>query len=342
MPGTILDVAKLAQVSKKTVSRVINNEGTVAHETRERVLMAIEKLAYSPNPWAQSLARGKSSLIALVFDDAASSYVMSVLNGLMASSESDTHYGISVLKCNPDDPQNIQSVIKFASHHQADGMIITPPCDGSVELLNGLSELNFPFVLLTPHQRTDRHAWVVANDEQGSYESAQHVISLGHRRIAYIQGNPRHQASWDRLNGYLRAMREHGLPIYDGYVQQGQSWSFEAGVQCTQQILQLNPAPTAIVTGGDEIAAGAIQTAFSMGLRLPDDLSIVGFDDSPLARQLWPPLTTIRQPIHDIAATALHILVEGLIIDKELERHVVIPTELVVRQSTARCPSDAK
>lgn len=340
MPGTILDVAKLAQVSKKTVSRVINNEGTVAPETRERVLTAIETLAYSPNPWAQSLARGKSSLIALVFDDAASSYVMSVLNGLMESTENDSHYGISVLKCNPDDPQNIQSVIKFASHNQADGMVITPPCDGSIELLNGLSALNFPFVLLTPHQRTDNYAWVVADDEQGSYEATEHVIGLGHRRIAYIQGNPRHQASWDRLNGYIRAMREHGLPIHDGYVAQGQSWSFEEGVQCTQQILQIDPRPTAIVTGGDEIAAGAIQTAFSMGVRLPQDLSIVGFDNSPLARQLWPPLTTVHQPIQDIAATALHILVEGLLIDQELDRHVVVPTELVIRQSTTRYSVD--
>ena len=325
MPATISDVAKVAKVSKQTVSRVINNEKGVAEATWQRVSDAIITLGYSPNPWAQRLARGSSGLISLIFDDAAPSYVMIVMNGLMEASVS-TSYEISVRRCKADHPEDVDAVIRMAAHHQVDGLIITPPCDSFPRLLNALQDLDFPFVLLTPQDRDREYAWVAASDKEGSCAATQHLIELGHQRIAYIQGNSLHQASWARLDGYRQAMWLAGLPVLSEYICQG-DWTFESGRSCTPKLLALDPRPTAIVAGGDEIAAGIIQQALGQGLSLPEELSVVGFDDAFLARQLWPPLTTIRQRINEISKISLDILVNDLVPSSRQPTSAVVPTQ---------------
>ena len=330
---TISDVARRAEVSKKTVSRVINNEATVAESTRQRVLRAIKELDYSPNPWAQNLARGKSGLVALIFHDAGSPYIMDVLRGLMDAGESVGH-GVSIHRCNIEKAEDVAQIIRVASHHIADGMVFTPPCDNSPTLIQALEALEFPFVLLTPNSRHCGYSWVAATDEQGSYEAARYLIGLGHRRIGYIQGNPQHRASWDRLTGYERALETAGLEINAAYVKQG-DWTFETGVTLAHQLLELRPRPTAIMAGGDGVAAGVIQAAWKRGLTLPAELSVIGFDDAPFAHQLWPPLTTVRQPVTDIAAAAMRILADKLISHQSTAQTVEIPTELIVRNSTA-------
>jgi LacI family transcriptional regulator len=253
------------------------------------------------------------------------------MQGMIEAGEA-VGYSLSVLRCRIDNSSDIKRVIQQASHHQFDGLVITPPCDNSDELLSNLHKLRLPFVLLTPHERTDEHSWIAAEDERGSYEATRHVIVIGHTRIAYIKGNRRHQASWDRLAGFQQAMREANLGLPDEFLIQGE-WSFESGVACAEQLLNLPIPPTAILTGGDEIAAGVLHAALRRGLTLPRDLSVVGFDNSPLAQKLWPPLTSVEQPLASMTAAAMRTILDNL----EHGYHAkstLVPTSLVVRGST--------
>jgi LacI family transcriptional regulator len=333
MAVTISDVARSAGVSIKTVSRVVNNEVNVAESTRKRVLSVIEALGYTPNPSAQRLARGQAGLIGLIFHDATAAYVMDVLNGLLAVGE-DYGYRVSLHRCNIKQPEDIQRIIRVASQNQVEGMVFTPPCDNAPEIVEALNAMRFPFVQLTPYERSNRCSWVAATDEQGAADATRHLLALGHTRIGVIQGNPDHQASWDRLRGVEAALHEAGLTLDPALVRQG-DWTFDAGMAAAGELLTLPAPPTAIFAGNDEAAAGALQAAWTLHLRCPEDIAIVGFDDSPVARQLCPPLTTVRQPIGDIARAAMTLLINELIEGDGAVKNMEVPTELVTRWSTA-------
>ena len=332
MPVTISDVAHSAGVSIKTVSRVLNWESNVSEETRRKVLSTIEALGYQPNPSAQQLARGRSALIGLLFHDAASSYIIEVLNGLLEISEVQG-YRVSLHHCDISNPDDIATVIRMASQRQIDGLVFTPPCDNSTQIVEALQSMDFPFVQLTPHERSPHCAWVTATDEQGAFEITRHLLELGHRRIGIIQGTCNHQASCDRLSGFRRAFLSYGLEPAVDLIQPG-SWTFESGLECAAKLLGMKNRPSAIVAANDEVAAGVIQAAWRLGIQCPAQLSVVGFDDVPLAKQLCPPLTTVRQPIREIAKTAMSILIEHLIQGNGKIRNVQVPTQLIVRQST--------
>jgi LacI family transcriptional regulator len=215
-----------------------------------------------------------------------------------------------------------------------EGFIFTPPCDNSAELTRALQELKFPFVQLTPHERCNDCLWVAATDEQGTYEAACHLLELGHTRIGFIQGNRDHQASWDRLHGYERALREAGIEPDEGMIKQG-NWKFESGLECARELLVVPQPPRAIMASNDETAAGVIQAAWERRWHCPEQISVIGFDDVPLARQLCPPLTTVKQPIYEIATAAMSMLVEKIIPGLPVEKTVEVPTRLVIRHSTA-------
>jgi LacI family transcriptional regulator len=329
---TLSDVARRAGVSMKTVSRVINNEERVAETTREKVMAAIHDLGYVPNVWAQRLARGHSGLIGLLMYDATPAYIMNVMNGLMDIGDL-TGYRISLYRLNVHDPQEVEQVIGFAAQRRVEAFVFTPPCDNSATLVRALQELKFPFVQLTPHERCSGCAWVSSSDESGSYQAAQHLIELGHTRIGFIKGNQDHIASRDRLQGYRRAMADHGLAVDEDLLRQG-DWEFETGLDCARALLDLPDPPTAIMAANDDTAAGVIQAVWERGLTCPDDLSVIGYDDVPLARQVTPPLTTVRQPIYDIATTAMSMLVEKLIPGLATETAVEVPSQFIQRHST--------
>lgn len=340
MPAvTLTDVAKRAGVSIKTASRVINNEDRVADATRQKVLAAVESLGYVPNVWAQRLARGYSGLVGLVIGDATPSYLMDVLHGLMDVGDA-AGFRVSMYRMNIKNPQEIAQIIGMAAQQRVEGFVFTPPCDNSPELIRALQELNYPFVQLTPHERCETCAWVAANDEQGAYEAAWHLLRLGHKRIGVIQGNPGHIASWDRLNGYKRALAEANIPLNNTLIKQG-DWSFESGLKWGRELLSGENIPTAIMAGNDDMAAGILQAAWEREWRCPRQLSIVGFDDVPLAKQLSPPLTTVKQPIYDIASTAMRVLIEQIIPGSASVRTFIeVPTQLIIRYSTAAPPVD--
>lgn len=337
MPVTILDVAKAAGVSIKTVSRVVNNESNVSINTRDKVLSAIESLGYTPNPSAQHLARGHTGLVGLLIHDTAPSYVMEVLMGLMDVGEA-RGYRVSLNRCDVSKPEQLARIIRMATQNQVKGLIFTPPCDNSIELLEALQAIDFPHVLLMSHDRAPHKAWVVTGNEQGCFEITSHLLDLGHREIAFIQGNTDHQDSWDRLKGFHRAMRAYGLTPDPNLMRHGQ-WTSDSGLACALDLLagyHQMQAPTAIVASNDEMAAGVLQAVWQLGLRCPQDVSVVGFDDVPLAQQLCPPLTTVNQPIREMAARAMQMLIDDFFEGEGIIRHIAVDTQLIIRQSTMR------
>lgn len=333
---TLADVARRAGVSVKTVSRVINNEARVAEETRQRVMAVVDELSYVPNVWAQRLARGHSGLVGLVMFDATPAYLMSVIRGLMDIGD-PAGYRVGLYRLNIQDPRQIAQFVGMAMQRRVEGLVFTPPCDNSPELISELRNMGFPFVQLTPHERCNGCAWVAATDRQGVHEATWHLLRLGHQRIGFIHGSPNHMASLERLEGYRQALREAGQELDESIVLPG-DWTFQTGLDRARELLALSPRPTAIIAGNDDMAAGVLQAAWERGLKCPEDISVVGFDDVQLARQLSPPLTTVKQPIYDIAATAMSMLVNKMIPGEPVEQGIEVPTELVIRYSTARSP----
>lgn len=337
MPVTILDVAKAAGVSIKTVSRVVNNESSVSPTTRDKVLTAIETLGYTPNPSAQRLARGHTGIVGLLIHDTAPSFIMEVLKGVMDVGEA-RGYQSSLHRCDVTQPEQVARILRMAAQHQIEGLIFTPPCDTSDEFIAALKKIRFPFVILMSHDRDLQKPWVVTSNEQGSFELTCHLLELGHRRIGFIQGNADHQDTWDRLKGYQRALQTYGISFDSQLVRQG-FWTSESGLACARDLLagyRESHEPTAIVATNDEMAAGVIQAAWQLGLRCPEDVSVVGFDDVPLAGQLSPPLTTVNQPIREMASRAMEMLIDDFLEGEGIIQHVEVKTRLIIRQSTMR------
>lgn len=336
MPVTIEDVARSAGVSTKTVSRVLNGEDSVKEATRRKVLATIEALGYHPNPAAQHLAGGRSNLISLLIHDAASFYGIEILNGLLEVGAA-RGYRVSIQRGDLDQPNAVEQIIRAAAQRQFDGLILTPPAERAPRLLEALQAQRFPFVQLAPRERLPDRAWVAATDEQGAYDVTRHLLDLGHRRIGLIRGSLDYQASHDRLNGFVRAFAAYHLPPPADLILQG-SWRFEAGQTCGMRLLMLPARPTAIVAANDEVAAGVLQAAWRLGLSCPAELSVTGFDDVPLAEQLCPPLTTARQPMREIAKTAMLMLLDALTTGQMTTRGVELATTLVIRSSTGAPP----
>lgn len=338
--ATIRDVAAQARVSIKTVSRVINNVMTVKPHTRERVLKVIKKLDYHPNPSARGLGGSRSYLIGLLYDRSCEYYATSVLAGVLETCRA-AHYQVVMQPCDYQSPQLAEEVARNVKHSRADGVILTPPLSDQSALIEVLEEQRIPFVRIAPAEHSDTQRSVYTNDRESSARMTEHLVALGHTRIGFIIGNPDHAAVGDRYQGYLDGMRNCGLKIDKRVIAQGYN-SHASGMQCARKLLQVSDdrRPTAIFASNDEMAAGVLAVAHSLGLAVPEDLSIVGFDDMPLASQVWPALTTIRQPISAMSAKAAEILLRRLRGETEDTSAHIIESSLTFRQSTAPAHND--
>jgi LacI family transcriptional regulator len=334
---TIRDVAKRAGVSVKTVSRVINSEPMVGQRTRARVRQAVQELGYTPNVLAQRLARGRSMTILLLFNDATWAYLGYVLYGSLAVAR-PAGYSIVTHQFEPADPSYRQDVLDMVAQRRVDGILFTPPCDNAPELLDDLSRQGTPCVRLTPHNRQLPLPHVTASDRAGARDATRYLLALGHRRIGLVAGNRAHSASSERLAGFREALDAAGVPFDAELVQVG-DWSFQSGMAGARGLLALRPRPTAIFAGNDDMAAGVLSVARQQRLAVPDDLSVIGFDDIPLARQVSPPLTTVRQPILELAQLACRVLVDAMAGRAPARLHHELPTELVIRESTGPAPA---
>jgi len=329
---TINDVAKRAGVSIKTVSRVINNEPNVRAATRARVAQAVAELGFRPDPSARRLAGSRSYLIGLLYDNPSASYVINIQTGVLNICQREG-YDLLIHPCNYQDPALVSQIAAFRAHSRLDGLILTPPLSDLDRLVEAIQQEGIPYIRISPADAIDKAHSVFTNDRDACKEMTRYLVSLGHRRIGFIVGHPDHHAVLSRYQGYTEGMAEAGLKVDRHLVVQGYN-SFESGIQCARKLLGRKQPPSAIFASNDDMAAGVLLVAHEMELDIPGQLSVAGFDDVPLAGQIWPALTTIRQPIQAMAMRASELLIQGIRDLPAKEDQRVIESALVVRQST--------
>ncbi|MDI7776491.1 LacI family DNA-binding transcriptional regulator [Asticcacaulis sp. EMRT-3] len=331
--ATINDVARLAKVSKKTVSRIINNSPNVREETRERVNEVIARVNFRPTPQARSLAFRRSFLISMIYDNPNAQYIVtmqaSVLERLRGS-------GIELVvhPCDRKSPDFSKDLRDFIEVQRPAGVIILPPLSENAELLTLLEEYDVPFVRITAHPGSPGTALshghqVISLDRASCRAAAEHLIGLGHRRIGFITGPAGYASSVERDLGFNEGLAAHGLALAKDHRIEG-AYTFDSGYEAAQTLLSLPQRPTAIFAANDEMATGVYRAAMELGLKIPGDLSLIGFDDSPIASWVSPPLTTVRMPITNMGRAAAECL-----IGEHDARLIHFESILVVRGSTS-------
>jgi len=334
--ATIYDVARVAEVSIKTVSRVLNGEPNVRPETRQRVMESASALHYRPNLSARSLAGSRSYLLGLLFDNPSPAYVADVQTGLTTRCrEAGYHLVVEPVSCESPDVASVVEALTGAL--RMDGLVLSPPVCDAPAVLDVLDRIAMPYVRIAPWLDVDRGARVEMDDRRAAYEMTGHLLQLGHRDIGFIRGHPGHGASRRRFEGYAQALAAQGVALNTGWVVQG-NFSSESGVDGGQALLDRPDRPTAIFASNDDMGLGVLMVAARLGLSVPDQLSVVGFDDSTAAKIFWPPLTTVRQPVVDMAYAAADLLLsrDG---HGRHSRARMLNFDLVVRKSTAVPPS---
>lgn len=329
---TIIDVAREAGVSIKTVSRVLNREAGVHEQTREQVLAVVERLRYRPKLSARSLAGARSFLIGLLYYDPSAAFIGAAQKGAVVRCR-EAGYHLVVESIEDGAPDVGVQVERMVSALRPDGMILTPPLCDNPRILKVLAERGTPVVLISPGEHESSLMTVRMDDVRAAEEVTRLLIGMGHERIAFVRGAPDQVASGLRHAGFERAMKEHGLPVDPALVCQG-DFSFDGGVRCARHLLGLRRPPTAVFASNDEMALGVLAEAQRQGLAVPEDLSIAGFDDSAAATRVFPPLTTVRQPLEEMARQAVDLLITpGEPGTSSAE--CVLPHKLMVRGSTA-------
>jgi LacI family transcriptional regulator len=320
--ATINDVASQAGVSKKTVSRVINNESNVREETRARVQQVMTELNYYPNFSARSLASKRSYLVAMLYFDVGAFFLHELQSGLLERFES-CNYSLLMQACQGDEQEVLKMVEHKARYMNIDGFVVVPPLSSMAPLTSLLKALGKPYIRITPCGEYEGDSDVICNDEQASFDLVNHFIAQGHKAIAFVRGLTSCQSTLVRFEGYCRALQSHGLTINEQWIVDG-NYSFSSGVAAGQRLLSAESRPTAIFCSNDDMAAGVLHVAHDMNIRVPQDLAVAGFDDSPLAKHTWPAMTSVRQPNRRMAEIAADKLIDKI----ECKKDVIYPANL--------------
>lgn len=326
---TIKEVSKLAGVSFKTVSRVLNREKHVADDTRRRVEDVVAQLNFRPSAAARVLAGAKSHQVALLFDNASPHYIFHLRAGAQDRCL-ELGYRLLLQPCDSAAGDIVRQIEGLIDETHLDGLILSPPVTEATHLLDALERRGVPYVRISPGCRPDTSFAAAMDDVAASCEITEHLIGLGHRRIGVIGGPANHSSAGERLQGFRHALAAADIAFRPDLARTG-DYSFGSGRTAAAELLDLPERPTAIVACNDDMAAGAIAVAHERGVAVPGDLSIVGFDDSELAKAVWPPLTTICQPVRDLAYAATDLLLAP---DGDA-RQVTLDYSVVVRASTA-------
>ena len=307
---TIEDVARAAGVSAMTVSRVINRGKNVRESTRAAVLEAIEQLSYSPNTAARSLAAGQATHIGLLYANPSAAYLAQFLIGALHAARS-AGVQLVIESCESEDADEQAEVTRRFATSDVEGVILPPPLSESQPIMAELDAMGIPVVTVAMGAPREDSLNVRIDDHAAAMEMTRHLLDLGHRRIGFIKGHPNHIASHDRYRGFCDALSGAGIEADKAPVEQGY-FSYRSGLTAGERLLARADRPTAIFASNDDMAAATISVAHRMGLVVPDDVSIVGFDDTALATSVWPELTTVKQPIAAMAEAALELLIPDL------------------------------
>lgn len=329
---TIKDVARAAGVSYSTVSRVINNTANVDENKRQRVIDAMKQLGYVANLQARSLAGGRSQVVGMLVPDLGNGYTGTILQGVNAEATANEYemmlYTTHHRKVK--EPLYVQTLTRGMT----DGLLLLLPVDPGA-YLESLRGKNFPYVVID-HQGFDTFSpTVVSTNRQGAYDGTTYLIELGHRRIGFVSGSNHTSSAIERLRGYRDALEAHGLSYDEQLVVPGnfdQPDSYRAGLR----LLDLPERPTAIFATSDISAFGVIDAVHERSLRIPDDISILGFDDIPQAEWINPALTTVRQPLYEMGRRAMKMLLDYIEEPDAPTQRLVLSTELVIRATCRR------
>ncbi len=332
---TITDVARAVGTSKKTISRVLNNDPNVSQSMRQRVATVVAELNYRPLTSARSLATNRSFMIGMLYDNRSPSYIMEVQAGVLAACEAQ-HYSMMLQPLVSTSPDFVERVEDILSRQRPDGLILTPPLTDHPQLLDCLHRHDVPFASIAP-RHPETCIGVMLREREAAAAMVDHLVALGHRRIAHIIGDLEHGAGIWRLAGYRDGLERAGLQEKPAYMVQGR-FSFESGVAAMRQLLALPLRPTAVFAGDDDMAVGAIWAAAEAGVPVPAEISICGFDDTTIATQVWPPLTTIHQPVREMGRVATEELLLR-VLNRGEPKMVEVHYQMRIRASTAPAPA---
>lgn len=328
---TLEEIAKLSGVSRSTVSRVINNDPHVKAATRERVLQVVQELNYHPNMAARSLASSRKSILGLVIPTGVSTlftdpYFPLLIQGVTTATNA-RDYSVMLWLAEPEhERRTIDRVLHngFVAGMVISSMLLNDP------LVETLIEAEFPFVLVGRYPANDQVNYVDVDNRKSAQDIVTHLLRLGHQRIAHISGPQDIISGVDRQEGYLAALRSRGVTADPQLLMEG-DFSEAGGALAMQRLLPRQPQ--AVFAASDMMALGAMRVIQASGLRIPDDIAVVGFDDMPFAERNVPPLTTIRQPIHQMGEMAVKTLLDLLEYPDIGPQRLILPTHLVIRES---------
>ncbi len=330
---TINDIARLANVSKKTVSRVINESPFVQEETRKRIAELMKTHGYEPDPQARGLAFRRSFLIGMIYDNPNAQMVVKLQEGVLEGVRG-SGFELVVHPCDRSARNFLSDVRGFVQRQKLLGVVLLPPVSENDTLTAMLTELGCHYVRVASAVIDDSAHLVSANDRLGTAEAANHLMDLGHTRIGFIEGPPGFRSRKERRLGFEEALSRRGQKLPESLVTDG-AYTYESGVAAAETLLSRTPRPTAIFAANDEMAAGVYAVARQKGLTIPRDLSIVGFDDTPVSARLFPALTTVRWPIPEMGRSAARKLLDMRPGERVSAPDEVLTPYLVVRDSTA-------
>ena len=332
-PSTISDIARLSGVSKRTVSRVINNSPKVRQATREKVQSVIEEMGYRPNVQARGLAARRSYLLGMIYDNRDPLFSDEAQRGVLSVCH-EAGYELVIHPCDRSSATLTSEALGFVDRSNLDGVIILPPVAENNDLAGVLANEKIPYVRLASISLDTADRVVVANERSAVAAMAEYLVSLGHRRIGFITGPIGRRSTRERLEGFCDALEKHGCAPSEEMIGRG-AYTFESGIACARTLLERPEPPTAIFASNDEMAIGVIYAAQEMGMKVPGDLSVAGFDDSNLATRIRPSLTTIRRPVREMARLATTKLIASIDGREEDARvGIFLDPVLIIRNST--------
>jgi LacI family transcriptional regulator len=335
--STIDDVAKAAGVARVTVSRVLNNGQNVRPETREKVRRAVEALGYSVNRQARALASGSGAQVMLIHahnpEREPNSYYNAGLELGALRACSSLGFDLVTRAIDPEGENPARLLTAILEHERPAGIVVSPPLSDDLDLLSCAHRAGVPTAAISAGERARASVPGVGIDEREAGRTiGRHLVALGHRRLGFLKGPPEHQSAGLRFDGFLHALRDAGIvePPWTGTG----DFTFRSGVDAAERLLREQGSVTALACANDDMAAGAMLALHRAGLEIPSAMSVTGFDDTPMSEVVWPPLTTIRQPIKLLAERAVHLLF-GLGHEDTAPAYEAIAYELIVRESTA-------
>lgn len=336
----IYDVARHAGVSFKTVSRVLNGSKNVRAATGRKVLDAVAHLNYRPNVAARRLAGQKSFLLGLIYDASdATSYNMGIHNGALRACRQNG-FDLLLHPVSQESEMAFEAVNRFCRQSNIDGIIVTPPISENEQVKKIVASLNIASAHIAPAD-SGPGIRVCIDERRAAYEITALLLKHGHKHIGFVRGRPDHQSSHLRFAGYCDAMNDVGLEADEAMVEQGY-YTFDSGYKAAERLFQLQTRPTAIMASDDSMAIGTMHFAHEHGLDIPRDLSVVGFDDETVSRYVWPPLTTVSQPVEEMGKVAVEQILSKLDavlkVDKAAQDAdcVTLEHKIIIRRSVAR------